>query len=88
MHTVRTTITLDPDVEALVKRTMRDRGLTFKQVVNEGLRRGMSAPRASGEPFPFPTYDLGEPAIDLVKALRLAGELEDAEIAAKLARGV
>lgn len=45
---MRTTVTLDPDVDALIKRDMRERGLTFKQalttpcarVSRQGLRRG------------------------------------------------
>ena len=34
---MRTTITLEPDVEALLKRTMRERGLTFKEAVNDAV---------------------------------------------------
>ncbi len=33
-----------------------------------------------------PVYDMGEPLVDLTKALRLAGDLEDQELAAKLLR--
>ena len=78
-------MTLDPDVEALIKRAMRERGLTFKEAINEAIRRG------TGTSLPikvdFPTYDMGDPAVDITKALRLAGELEDQELAARLARG-
>ena len=83
---MRTTVTLDPEVERLVKRAMRERGRSFKEVVNEGLRAGLGG-SAPGDPVDFPTYDLGEPLVDLTKALRLAGDLEDAEIAGELARG-
>ncbi|MGH2935341.1 MAG: antitoxin [Gaiellaceae bacterium] len=79
---MRTTITLDPDVEALVKRLMRERGLTFKEAVNTAIRAGAGLPR---EPFATPTFDMGEPLLDLTKALRLAGELEDEEIRRRLA---
>lgn len=82
---MRTTVTLDPDVEALVKRTMKDRGVTFKEAVNGAIRAGMVA-RTSGTD-PWPSYDMGEPLVDVTKALRLAGELEDHELAARLARG-
>ncbi len=83
---MRTTVTLDADVEALVKRAMRERGITFKEAVNEAIRAGTvrsvrSAARAS------PAHDMGEPFVDVTKALRLAGELEDQELAARLARG-
>lgn len=79
-------MTLDPDVEALVKRVMRERGLTFKQAVNEGIRAGMGARATGAEPV-LPAHDMGEPLVDVTKALRLAGELEDQELAARLPRG-
>ena len=84
---MRTTVTLDPDVDALVKRAMRERGLTFKAAVNEAIRAGMKDPRRRGSRRPFPVQDMGEPLVDVTKALRLAGELEDEERARGLARG-
>jgi len=83
---MRTTVTLDPDVEVLLKRAMRERGLTFKQAVNEAIRAGATGPNRP-EPRDFPTHDMGAPLVDVTKALRLAGELEDQELAARLARG-
>lgn len=83
---MRTTVTLDPDVESLIRRSMRERGLTFKEAVNEAIRAGATgSSRPAGRQFP--TADMGEPLIDVTKALRLAGELEDQELAARLARG-
>ncbi|MDQ3664328.1 MAG: antitoxin [Actinomycetota bacterium] len=82
---MRTTITLEADVEALVKRTMRERGVSFKRAVNDAIRAGMAAPRPVDASFA--TYAMGEPLIDVTQALRLAGELEDQELSAKLARG-
>jgi len=87
MRGMRTTVTLDPDVEALLKRLMRERGLTFKQAVNESIRAGAAGGRASGGAVDFPTHSLGEPLVDVTKALRLAGELEDDELVRRLARG-
>lgn len=83
---MRTTITLEPDVEALVKRAMQERRLTFKQAVNEAIRAGMTG-RQDPQEIQFPTHDMGEALIDVTKALRLAGELEDQELSARLARG-
>lgn len=80
---MRTTVTLDPDVEALVKRLMRERGLSFKEALNSAVRAG-AAPAAS-EPFRTPTFGMGQPRISLEKALRLAGELEDEELGRRLA---
>lgn len=83
---MRTTVTLDPDVEQLVKRAMSERGLSFKEAVNGAIRDG-AMPRRVGGPADLPTYDLGAPLVDISKALRLAGELEDEELASRLARG-
>jgi hypothetical protein len=83
---MRTTITLDPDVEALLKKVMRERGLTFKETVNSCLRAALipSVPRAD---YVFPTFDLGAPAVDTVHALRLASDLEDEETAREMRVG-
>lgn len=80
---MRTTITLDPDVEALVGKAMRERGLTFKEAVNQALRKALSD-RGQREQYHTPTFDLGEPRVSLDKALRLASDLEDDEIVRKL----
>jgi Arc/MetJ family transcription regulator len=83
---VRTTITLDPDVEALVAKAMRERGLSFKQAVNDALRRALTGP-AEREPYRTPTYAMGPATVDVDKALRLAGELETEELLAKARLG-
>jgi hypothetical protein len=81
---MRTTVTLDPDVEAMVKRLMRERSLTFKQALNEAVRAGLAGPPDAAEAR-TPTFPMGfEPAIPWDKALRLAGELEDEELARRL----
>lgn len=75
---MRTTGTLDPDVEVLVHSAMRDKGASFKQVLNEGLRRGLIAtPATPPEPFVQITFDCGRPLVDLTKADVLADELDD-----------
>ena len=79
---MRTTITLDADTEATVRRLMRERGLTFKQAVNAAIRAGTGTRRRK---FRTPTANLGSPRIPLDHALRLAAELEDEELIRKLA---
>lgn len=78
---MRTTVTLDPDAEAVVRRLMRDRGLSFKEAVNSAILAGATAPT---EPFRTKTFDMGAPLVDLTKALALAGEMEDEEIVRRL----
>jgi hypothetical protein len=76
---MRTTITLDEDVAAQLRRLMRERELTFKDAVNTTLRAGLGATR---EPrgYRLPTYHMGvRPGIDLDKALRLDAAMEDEE---------
>ena len=82
---MRTTITLDPDTRLLVERAMRERGLSFKEAVNEAIRAGLGTPRSS-EAFTTPR-DLGPARVDLSKALALAGDLEDEALARRLSEG-
>lgn len=80
---MRTTVTLEPDVAALIKRTMANRGVSFKQAVNEAIKAGLT--RGRGEtPFATPTFRMGKPAVPLTHALRLAAEMEDEEIVRKM----
>ena len=81
---MRTTVTLDPDSDAIVRRLMRERGLSFKEAVNAAIRAGVT-PRPRGRPFRTPTYDMGASAIPVDKALRLAADLEDEALIRKLA---
>ncbi len=83
---MRTTITLDPDVEALITRAMRERGLSFKAAVNDALRRGLGD-RTTKEPYEPPTFAMGRPRVDLDRATQLAGALEDQEILQKTQLG-
>jgi hypothetical protein len=85
MLQVRTTVTLDPDTRMLVERAMRERGLSFKEVVNEGLRAGLGADGAK-RAYTTPR-DLGPARVDLTKALGLAAVLEDDAIARRLSEG-
>lgn len=86
---MRTTITLEPDVERLLKDAMRDNELSFKEAVNAALRRGL---RPVHEPAPTPfvqrSFDCGPLLVDPATNFNhLAAELEDQEIVAKLAQG-
>jgi hypothetical protein len=84
MSAVRTTVTLDPDVEAALRRIARERGLSFKEALNSSIRAGLGQGGAA-EPYRVPTRPLGlRPGIDLDKALALATDLEDAELVRKL----
>jgi hypothetical protein len=74
LSNVRTTVTLDPDTEQIVRERMKVKGVSFKQALNDAIREGSRAPR---EPYSTPVFDMGEPRVDITKALQLAAELED-----------
>jgi hypothetical protein len=84
---MRTTITLDADTAALVKQLMRERGLTFKEAVNEAIRRGLTRSKGGDEePFRTKSFSMGwKEGLSLDHALAIAGELEDEELARRLA---
>lgn len=84
---MRTTITLDADTVALIRRRMQERGISFKQAVNDAIREGLSPQKGPAEPFATSTADLGLPTVNLDHALRLAGELEDEELIRKMRTG-
>lgn len=85
MSKVRAT-TLDPDTRLLVERAMRERGLSFKQAVNEAIRAGLGAGASTRRAYTTPRK-LGPARVDFTKALRLAGELEDDALARRLTEG-
>jgi hypothetical protein len=59
---MRTTLTLDPDVAVLIEEARDKTKRSLKEIVNEALRRGLSAedPSARGKPYRTPRVDLGD----------------------------
>lgn len=84
---MRTTVTLDPDVEARLREVARERGVSFKEALNNAIRAGLMTSRGTRE-YRTPSRSLGlRPGVSLDKALQLAADLEDAEIVHGLERG-
>jgi len=84
---MRTTLTLDPDVARALKQLAHDSQCSFKQVVNDAIRRGLSRTRApGGRRYRLKPQSLGgvRAGFNLDKALQLAATLEDEGIARKL----
>ncbi len=85
---MRTTLTIDDKLARDLRKIAYESGRSFKEVVNRALRRGIEAEQAlpRSRPYKIKPVSLGGvvPGIDLDKALRLADEIEDREIAAKL----
>jgi hypothetical protein len=77
---VRTTLTLDPDVAARLAEVQRERGWTFKEAVNQTLRRGLAGDgRRTEERYRMPVKDLGvRREIDVDRIRDVLGALDDA----------
>jgi hypothetical protein len=85
---MRTTVTLDPDVAAKLKQLAREREISFKEALNSSVRRGIEQGERKTPPYRLQARRLeARPGVNLDKALRLAGELEDAETLRKLELG-
>ncbi len=84
---MRTTITLESDVEKLIRREER-KGRSFKDIVNVAIRRGLTQAPTTYEPV-FPTFDLTlRPGVDPNQNFnRLASAIEDEAVLAKLSLG-
>lgn len=82
---MRTTVTLEPDVQVLVQSVMKERGISFKEALNSAVRAGLT----QGKPRPFrfaqKSISLGqEQNFRWDKALETATAIEDEELARKL----
>lgn len=86
---MRTTVTLEPDLAKKVKALAHRRGISFKQALNEVLRRGLSSParqdaqtRYTLQPHPSGF----RPGIDQGKLNQLVDQLEVEDFIAKAQR--
>jgi len=84
---MRTTVTLDADTAALLRRYMAERGVSFKQAVNDAIRAGLAPAAPTRRRFRTRTAAMGLPVVPLERALQLAAELEDEELVRKLRVG-
>lgn len=83
---MRTTVTLDPDTEALLRRRMRERGVSFKQALNDAVRE-TAARGPERAAFRTATATLGLPTVNLDRALQLSSQLEDEELVRRMRVG-
>jgi len=87
MPSMRTTVTLEDDVAALLRQAMARRGTGFKEALNEALRIGLTGAtsRPQREPFRQVTFHMGfDPRFRWDKAMSMASDIEDEELAHKL----
>lgn len=82
---MRTTVRLDPDLAALLRKLSRERGVSFREALNGALRAGLTARASGAKPYRITTRRMGlRPGIHLDRALHLAAEMEDEELIRKL----
>jgi hypothetical protein len=79
---MRTTLTLEDDVAVLLERLRRERGLTFKEIVNQALREGLLAleTKPAVQPFRTRTVSAGRcllPNLDCVSEVLAVTEGEN-----------
>ena len=72
---MRTTLTLDEDVAALIRRECARTGETFRDAVNRLLRSGARRPLA-GDPPPLPLLP-GRPVLDVSDVSALLAAFDD-----------
>jgi hypothetical protein len=78
-------VTLDPDVESLIRIAMKQRGQSFKEALNSAIRAGLTRDRPGKRHFVQQTFALGaEQNFRWDKALAAADALEDEELTRKL----
>ena len=83
---MRTTLTLDPDVVAMLAEEMHRRRRPYKQVVNDAIRRGLSPGRAGKQQATYrvvPHHAALLPGLDHAAFSQYADELADAAIVEK-----
>lgn len=76
---MRTTVTLDPDVEELLRQATQSSRQSFKKTLNDGLRRGLAhlAPDSPTEPFVVEACPMGlRPGLDPARLHEVANDLE------------
>ena len=89
---MRTTLTLDEDLARRLKELARQGGRSFKEVINEVIRRGLSAGEAQVEgitPFQVEPKRCGlKPGVDPHKLNQIYDDLESEKLGSEQGYGV
>lgn len=84
---MRSTVRIDDDLMTTVKTRARGEGVSMTRMFNRLVRLGLEAlSKESGKPIPYreTTFRMGQPRVNLDKALALAASLEDEETLRKI----
>jgi len=82
---MRTTVTLDPDVERLIRDAMRERAISIKEALNDAARIGLGGKgHKRARKFTQKSFRMGEgQQFRWDKALAAADAIEDEELSRK-----
>jgi len=84
---MRSTVRIDDDLMTTVKTRARGEGVSMTRMLNRVVRLGLeSLSLDAGKPVPYreATFRMGQPRVNLDKALALAATLEDDEALRKV----
>ena len=81
---MRTTVSIRDDLALELERLRKERDLSFKQVLNEAVERGVvdmrQKPKEQRKPFRIKTFDLGKPRFNSPEELKeLIAEIQEEE---------
>lgn len=82
MVIMRTTMTIDDDVAALIERERQRTGETAREVTNRLLRQGLQRGRTAPSPVELPTLP-GRPRVDIADTSAVLADAEDERLADK-----
>ena len=83
---MRTTLTVDEDNAVLLERLRKERNLSFKDVVNEAIRKGldsMTVPERERTPFRTAVFDPGAPYIATDNVADVLEMLDESNLSAR-----
>lgn len=78
---MRTTVTLDPDVDKLLKDAMHLNKSNFKETLNQAIRKGLNSKGIKRKKFKVKPFKLElRPGIDETRFNTIADELMDSDV--------
>ncbi len=78
---METTVTLEPDVLALIRAAMKEHGVSLNEVLNDAVRAGLTQPERKGKRFVQRTFSLGSKQnFRWDKVLVAADAIEESEL--------
>ena len=84
---MRTTVRIDDDLLRQLKQRAESQQLSLTDLLNKVIRQGLASKQTKRPAFRQKVFSLGQPKVNLDKALAVAAALEEEETVLKLAAG-